>query len=260
MSLLFQRLSVYLAEFWFCLCSGDTLRDKMVLLIETASFHVRHHRPGRMIEAVVRIGSLRPSLRLRSYGGDMFIFHEVLRCRVYDFPSEKLPQAPRVILDLGANIGLTTLTLAARFPDAHIVCVEPHPENARLLRHNLRCLEGRVTIIEAAVSDRSGMLELALDVEHYNASLVRQSERSVRVEVLTPEDVLRRAGVEAADLVKMDIEGTEHQLLVGKPAWLKPVQVLLAELHGPHQKEMIGWLEDDGFHLQVDGGQVLAWR
>ncbi|MES2597870.1 MAG: FkbM family methyltransferase [Verrucomicrobiota bacterium] len=255
-----SRLGVYLSEFAHCLRIGVTLRDKLLLLRETVWFHLHHNRPGLVLEARVKIGKLHPLLRMRRYGGDTFIFHEVLRCGVYDFPESRLGAKPQVVVDLGANIGLATLSIVSRFPGARAVCVEPHPENAQLLRHNLQCLGDRAMVIEAAVSDHSGYMDLAMAAEHYNASLVRGGSEIVRVKALTMEEVMSEAGITTIDVLKMDIEGAELALLENRPQWLEKVRLILAELHGPRQKEMIGWISEAGFEVRCDGSQITAWR
>ncbi len=41
---------------------------------------------------------------------------------------------PENIIDLGANIGMSSLYLADRFPDAKIIGVEPDGENGEMLK------------------------------------------------------------------------------------------------------------------------------
>lgn len=43
---------------------------------------------------------------------------------------------PTVIFDIGANIGITAIWLADKFPGAKIFCFEPMPENFELLKAN----------------------------------------------------------------------------------------------------------------------------
>lgn len=255
-----SRARIYLEELIFCFHVGVSLRDKLALMLESAWFHLHHNRAGKMLEAQVKVGGLQPSLRMRRYGGDIFIFHEVLRCGVYDFPCDVLNAEPKVVVDLGANIGLSALQLASRFPGARLVCVEPHPENAQLLRHNLACLGDRARVVEVAVADRAGKIGLSLEAEHYNASLVRDGTEVVEVAALTMNDVMQISGITEIDLLKMDIEGAEYLILKSRPEWLSHVTLLLAELHGPHQSEMISWLRDSGFRVKADGSQITAWR
>ena len=230
------RALEYLRECLFCLRVGATLRDKLTLAGATLMFHFdkRNGQQPRLIEATVKIGALRPSLRLRDSGGDVFIFHEVLNDQVYHVKPEWLRGEPKVVVDLGANVGLASLSLAAQFPQARIIAVEPHPETAAVLRHNLGCLGDRAKVWEAAVSDQAGTMRLSLANENYNASLVRESEHGVDVRVVTMADVLAAEGVDRIDVMKIDIEGAEKMLLSGSPEWLKRVDLILIEMHGDY--------------------------
>ena len=67
-------------------------------------------------------------------------------------PAEALEHGPRLVWDLGANIGLTMADLAERHPGARVVGVELDSENAALARLNVALL-GR-----ALRGDRGGSL------------------------------------------------------------------------------------------------------
>ena len=227
---LLTRPFVYAGELGFCLRVGATFPDKIRLALATLAFHLRAGR-GRVVRARVRYEGHTADLRLRCDGGDVFIFHEVLMSRVYHVSPDWLRSEPRVIVDLGANVGLAALALAAQFPNARLVCVEPHPATANLLRHNRACLGSRAQVLEAAVSNTPGKMRLNLAAEHYNASLVRGGNEGIEVDTITMEDVMARAGITTIDVLKMDIEGAEKLILPARPVWLKQVGLLLAELH-----------------------------
>jgi FkbM family methyltransferase len=74
----------------------------------------------------------------------------------------------RRMVDVGANIGTTTLLAIHQFGASHVIAIEPHPLNTRMIRANvaLNGFEGSVTVIEAAVSDRRGVAELDLADEN----------------------------------------------------------------------------------------------
>src|SRR5260221_3355060 len=78
-------------------------------------------------------------LWLRTFGGDIFVFYEIFGTNCYAIPFGMLNN-PQTIIDLGANIGLTTLYLAARALSARFICVEPVPTNAELLRRNVAAI------------------------------------------------------------------------------------------------------------------------
>ncbi len=75
----------------------------------------------------------------------------------------RLPGEP-VLVDVGANIGTTTVMALRRHGFASAVAIEPSPENGRVLRLNvvLNELEARVRTIPAAASDEEGQILLDL--------------------------------------------------------------------------------------------------
>lgn len=227
---LLNRLGRYANEAAFAWHLGASLQDKLTLVFWTLAFHAKQGQ-GQTIEAAVRIGGLTPSLRLRVGGGDLFILYEVLMDGVYAVPTTHLHRETLVIVDLGANVGIAALAMAAQFPQARIVCVEPHPETAALLRHNLACLGDRAVAIEAAVSGEPGIMRLNLAAEHYNASLVRSSGAGVDVRCKTLDDVMTETGISQIDILKMDIEGAEKWILPSQPRWLESIGFLTVELH-----------------------------
>ena len=63
---------------------------------------------------------------------------------------------PRVVVDLGSNIGLSVLFFACKYPGARVLGVEPDPGAFELLQRNAGRLGG-VTVRHAAVGDREGV-------------------------------------------------------------------------------------------------------
>jgi FkbM family methyltransferase len=72
--------------------------------------------------------------------------------------------ADRVFVDVGANIGTSTISALASQGFGSAVCCEPEEENYRLLRANLALndLEERTSTLRVAVSDRPGTSNLVV--------------------------------------------------------------------------------------------------
>lgn len=51
-------------------------------------------------------------------------------------PEWEHPKSPRVIVDAGANIGLTSVFYSNKYPRAKIFAIEPEPSNFELLKKN----------------------------------------------------------------------------------------------------------------------------
>ena len=80
----------------------------------------------------VQLPGVTHPLWVRPGTSDVETFDEVFMAREYDV---QLPDfAPRTILDLGANVGYTSVLFAVRWPEARILAVEPATDNMVLLK------------------------------------------------------------------------------------------------------------------------------
>jgi len=99
-------------------------------------------------------------LRLRS--GEVLTLRERTDFVIFwlIFARRHYPVRPsdRVIIDIGANIGLFTLYAAREAPEARIISIEPFPDTCQRLRNLVETnrLTDRVTILNCAVSGSSG--------------------------------------------------------------------------------------------------------
>jgi FkbM family methyltransferase len=64
-----------------------------------------------------------------------------------------------LIVDCGANIGASVLWLATRYPKAHIVAIEPAPQNFALLQKNTAGLDGDHRLAGIAAEDGQAFLK-----------------------------------------------------------------------------------------------------
>jgi FkbM family methyltransferase len=155
---------------------------------------------------------------------DLYVFSNVFGRRQH---AVDLGFEPKVILDLGANVGYTAVDFALRYPDARILAVEPEPSNLALRRTNVAAFPP-VDVVEGAVWPHSGSLELDDPGTGHWGIRVRPGSGSVRA--LTVPELVERAGA-PADLVKVDIEGAELDLFSEKTEWLADTRAVVVEFH-----------------------------
>lgn len=164
--------------------------------------------------------------------GDMQSLREVLVEEVY---ACDLPFLPGSILDLGANIGLASLWLARRFQKAENLCilaVEASEANARVAAVNFRDNSIPGEVIHAAVGEHSGEAFFAARAASNVGRIVSSAdEASVRVPVIGIAELVACFPSGQVDLVKMDIEGSERELLTPRSDWLDQVRALIIEWH-----------------------------
>jgi hypothetical protein len=153
-----EKLSAYWREAAFGWRATRTWADYYALLHNTIQFHIRNGigcacNSRGTVSIGLWIDRDRPiTLTVRPFAGDLFVLYEVLAFKAYHISSALLPaDNVRVIVDCGANIGITSLFLAARYPRAKILSVEPHPENFALLKTNVEAVS-RILPIRACVT------------------------------------------------------------------------------------------------------------
>lgn len=179
------------------------------------------------------------SLRLRICGrlypfqmrkSDIFTLAEIFHENQYALEST-LPDRPTII-DAGANIGVTALWFLARHPGAVLHCFEPESTNFRLLQQNLKQFP-EVTANQAAVGDRSGKVCLHLAPHGAEHSLVDTDAPGLieEVDCLRLEDYVARHEIDSIDLLKLDVEGSEYDALVGLGDAIERVRVIVGEMH-----------------------------
>lgn len=121
-----------------------------------------------------------------------------------------------ICFDVGANIGVTTLLLAALCTKGHVYAFEPGRVNARWLRRNIEVNRlTNCTVVESAVGSTEGKLSFR---ENRSWSFVSNHPADSSNEVpVTTLDAFARAVPTAqhVDFIKIDVEGYEPHVLAG---------------------------------------------
>jgi FkbM family methyltransferase len=158
--------------------------------------------------------------------GDLWSMREVLRDECYRFPGDIHPD---VIVDLGGNIGLTSMWLHNRYKPRKIVVLEPSSDNARIARENLSALND-VVVIEAAVGSTDGYAHFAAAEESNKGAVSFDKAGSVRV--MSMNTLIKEVEINGPiDLLKVDIEGGEAELFSQNLEWLDSVEHIITEFH-----------------------------
>lgn len=113
-----------------------------------------------------------------------------------------------LVIDCGANIGLSALYFASRLPKAKIVGIEPARDNVELARKNTGHNK-LIEIFEAAVHDQATVLEIVIPQAERFAYQVREARAGTTtpVKVVTIGALMQRHGARRNLIVKVDIRG-----------------------------------------------------
>ena len=168
---------------------------------------------------------------------------------------------PRIV-DLGANIGLYALSEVSRFGSAcRVIAVEPDRENLALLAENVaqNQMQDQIEIEDAAVGVENGTVLFHEGQDKLSHVLRPSDEQGGAVEVRARDAFQLMDG---ADLVKIDIEGSEWPIL--RDPRLRDLSAIaialewhdhLSESDNPRSlaQEL---LEDAGFRVVVDEAEA----
>jgi len=156
----------------------------------------------------------------------------------------------KVILDIGANIGIATNYLSKRFPQAQIFSFEPVPSNFAVLGMNVKSL-GNVHPVNKALGAKDGSFEMFYSDTKVNLGgysfhdAGSDTGQRLRVEVRDAGSMMRELGIKSADVIKIDTEGSEYDILtsLGRD-FLGNVKWIYGELHGNRDFELLAFLSE----------------
>jgi FkbM family methyltransferase len=174
----------------------------------------------RYLKAFVRRQRKRRNLRLGLKSRDPFVIMRELTNR----------EQP-VIFDIGAHVGLAATRYRELFPAAMIHSFEPYPESFALLREAIAGSQP-IELHAIALAAQEGEAEFSVNRNSATNSLLASDERAevywrsdtprttgtLSVPTSTLDAVCREHGIDAIDILKMDVQGGELEVLRGGKA------------------------------------------
>jgi FkbM family methyltransferase len=198
---------------------------------------------------------------------DDWISYQIFLTGYYDVETahtrffRRLVREGMVVVDVGANIGYYTLQAAVRVgPSGSVHAFEPVAEIHERLLENVRLNGlGNVVVNRRAVQDRPGTVEVFVGdrTNRGTSGPVAPPNPAGRqqVEAVTLDAYAEATGLAAVDVVKIDVEGSEAEVLKGMSRLLAREEIqLLVEIsdrtqraRGSSASELIGDLRRQGF-------------
>ena len=134
-----------------------------------------------------------------------------------------------VIIDCGANIGISVLNYKQKYPRSKITAFEPDPNIFPVLKNNLTVNGASdVNCVEAAVWTSQGKSHFFCEGAD-GSKLINTGTSSSFIDVSTID--LRKFINEPVDLIKMDIEGAEFEVIPHISGKMHLIENFLIECH-----------------------------
>ncbi|MDC0483588.1 FkbM family methyltransferase [Candidatus Thioglobus sp.] len=196
----------------------------------------------------------------RASTSDMILIYEILLQSKYKseyFFPDKLN--PKVIFDIGGNIGITAIYLARIFPEATIYTFEPLPDNFEILKKNIQKYDN-IEAFNIGLGSKNGNFKVYLSddsenfggVSFYPDSIGNKPDSYISCEVKNINEMMEKLNVESIDLIKIDTEGAEYDILMAlHEKILRNTSWITGELHGNQDFELLNYLNNLGFLISM---------
>jgi FkbM family methyltransferase len=171
-------------------------------------------------------------LYLRPGTSDLESFWQIFIAGSYDI-TRVVDISPSIVVDAGANAGMSALYFANQFPDAHIIAIEPDATNLAVLRCNAEAYP-QIEVWHAGLASDNCCLEIV------NRDAAKWAIQTKKTPIATSEtvpgismlDVLAAIKKKRIGLLKIDVEGAECEIFSeNTDHWLPSVEALTVELH-----------------------------
>lgn len=185
---------------------------------------------------------------------------ELIVDSAYQFQSIK--ERP-LIIDCGSHVGLSIIYFKSKFPKAKLIGFEPDPENIYFLQENIKNNGFEDVIIVpkalASVEKTVDFWRDTMGIATWGNSIAIPKDTE-EAEVVPVETALLSSYLQdEVDFLKMDIEGSEEQVLQEAGDRLTLVRQIELEFHGTGKnndtnnlERIVTLLEDKGFDVKVE--------
>lgn len=172
---------------------------------------------------------------------------EIFTDRIYDI-KEFTPERDQVVIDVGANYGDSSIWWSKKF-GARVIAFEPLKNVFNVLEENIKLND--------------------VDVTAYNLALGNGEEisgssdgnmLSAGGEIKMKAEKLDSYSFERVDILKIDVEGFEHDVLLGAERTIKRFKPkIIIETHSKDlRKKCHGFLTFLGYSLKVEGRTLTS--
>ena len=193
------------------------------------------------------------------------IYHTNILNEYMQFP-EFTPPEDALCIDVGANIGSTSLAWARTARAGKIFAFEPHPDTYRRLLRNTALNKATQIIfpLPIAIGVRDGNGRLFISNEGTMAmrpGIYKWQGTEISSPLMTLDTFVKMERITSIDILKIDIEGFELEALLGASETLEITQRIVLEYHSAELREQCRrLLSDHGFQVNERAPLLFGLR
>jgi FkbM family methyltransferase len=158
-------------------------------------------------------------------------------------------------VDAGAHVGTFAIRIAKAVVDGTVIAIEPDKENLNYLEKNVKLNSIKnVVVVQKGLWSKSGRMLFYLTHSASHSMFAQKGvKKAAQIEVDTLDNILERVGMDKVNFIKINVEGTEIEVLKGarKTLMSNPVEIVIDAHHTvdgrPTYETVIPMLRELGF-------------
>lgn len=199
--------------------SGLLKKDNYISILN--GFKVYNDIPNSIFRYLFNIGNYPYKIKVNTSLGiiepTLYSYHDMITVHIIFCRGDYIVGNDiRVVVDIGSNIGISTLYFLTRNSAVKCYLFEPVPQNLERLKKNLLAFKDRYILNEAAVYDRGGTVDFGVEETGVYGGIDRSTGKFIKVQCVDINNVLEKIIQEenVIDILKIDTEGAENQTMM----------------------------------------------
>jgi len=194
-----------------------------------------------------------PRFRFREGTTDRYCVHEVIKADCYRLKTWELSD-PKVIVDVGCHIGCFSFLACSFFPNCKVLSFEMIKENFLIAQDNLKdfknnecfniAIKGKNQVVGCRYNKNNagGHKAVFKGADSYIGEGRMKEDYQLKEEEIKTLDfkqIFKDFNLKEIDLLKLDCEGSEHEILphLFETDLINKVKNIALEMHGREEKE-----------------------
>ncbi len=170
-------------------------------------------------------------------------------------------------LDLGSNIGLTTLYVKKIFPNCEVLALEPDEQNFSMINRNVKANDlNNTRVIKGGVGKKDCYLQDDGGIRNKKewAHSYTEVDSPTNIVSYSMSSLMKKFPNEEVDFLKIDVEGAEKEIFSDDAdiGFLSNVKVIALEIHDEFdvRNKIYEILKNNNFVILNSGETTLAFK
>jgi len=179
---------------------------------------------------------------------------EIFQAHEYAILPQRRNTGNRIIVDVGANVGIFSIYMKTSYQDSRIYCFEPVPSTFHLLETNLKNVHN-VKVFPFGLFNEDRTEKIQIHSTNTGANTIKMKEKlkdhfydTVEIELKKASIVFDELNLDKIDVLKIDTEGCEVEILDSISSRLSSIDYVLLEYHSESDRRKIDQLLEN-FYL-----------